>query len=279
MGSLSYTGLFVLQALAQGYRFGFDIMDVTRLPSGTVYPALRRLETLRSGPFGLGDRQGSARQRATAPPLLRTHEDWPRAARRGRIALSGGREAVPESGPGVIGSTDDTDFPVQPARAGRRRTAWREEWLGELPSARRAAPRTLRLRSSRRPTRCRRAGPREPPGPGGGPVAERYPADGPRAAALAGHVAVVALVSALASPRARQRSPSSTPSPAASPRRTSMRRSDGCISQPARRVPRSSDLDDSAVADYQILRQDRRLLLDSAEGLREICCARPDGRP
>ena len=46
MGALSYTGLFVLQALAQGYRFGFDIMDVTHLPSGTVYPALRRLETL-----------------------------------------------------------------------------------------------------------------------------------------------------------------------------------------------------------------------------------------
>jgi DNA-binding PadR family transcriptional regulator len=46
MVSLSYTGLFVLQALAQGYRFGFDIMDVTRLRSGTVYPALRRLETL-----------------------------------------------------------------------------------------------------------------------------------------------------------------------------------------------------------------------------------------
>lgn len=42
--ALSYTGLFVLQALNQGYRFGFDIMDVTELPSGTVYPALRRLE-------------------------------------------------------------------------------------------------------------------------------------------------------------------------------------------------------------------------------------------
>jgi PadR family transcriptional regulator len=41
---LSYTALFVLQALAQGHRFGFDIMDATRLPSGTVYPILRRLE-------------------------------------------------------------------------------------------------------------------------------------------------------------------------------------------------------------------------------------------
>lgn len=42
--ALSYTGLFILQALAQGHRFGFDIMEVTGLPSGTIYPALRRLE-------------------------------------------------------------------------------------------------------------------------------------------------------------------------------------------------------------------------------------------
>jgi PadR family transcriptional regulator PadR len=45
MPTLSYTGLFILQALAQGHKFGFDIMDVTSLPSGTVYPALRRLES------------------------------------------------------------------------------------------------------------------------------------------------------------------------------------------------------------------------------------------
>ena len=44
--ALSYTGLFILQALAQGHRFGFDIMEVTGLPSGTIYPALRRLEGL-----------------------------------------------------------------------------------------------------------------------------------------------------------------------------------------------------------------------------------------
>ena len=44
--ALSFTGLFILQALAQGYRFGFDIMEVTKLPSGTIYPALRRLEAL-----------------------------------------------------------------------------------------------------------------------------------------------------------------------------------------------------------------------------------------
>ena len=44
MPSLSYAALFVLQALAQGHQFGFDVMDATGLPSGTIYPALRRLE-------------------------------------------------------------------------------------------------------------------------------------------------------------------------------------------------------------------------------------------
>jgi DNA-binding PadR family transcriptional regulator len=42
--SLSLSATAILQALAQGYGYGFDIMDVTGLPSGTVYPALRRLE-------------------------------------------------------------------------------------------------------------------------------------------------------------------------------------------------------------------------------------------
>ena len=37
------TGL-VLQAIALGVRHGFDLMEATGLPSGTVYPALRRLE-------------------------------------------------------------------------------------------------------------------------------------------------------------------------------------------------------------------------------------------
>ena len=34
----------VLQALACGHHHGFDVMDATGLPSGTVYPMLRRLE-------------------------------------------------------------------------------------------------------------------------------------------------------------------------------------------------------------------------------------------
>lgn len=39
-----YATLAVLKALANGYRHGFDIIDVTGLPGGTVYPALGKLE-------------------------------------------------------------------------------------------------------------------------------------------------------------------------------------------------------------------------------------------
>lgn len=42
--NLTYPTALVLQALAQGYHYGFDIMDATNLPSGTVYPILRRLD-------------------------------------------------------------------------------------------------------------------------------------------------------------------------------------------------------------------------------------------
>ena len=34
----------VLMAVSRNYRYGFDISDITGLPSGTVYPVLRRLE-------------------------------------------------------------------------------------------------------------------------------------------------------------------------------------------------------------------------------------------
>ncbi len=44
--TLTYTTALILDTLARGQRYGFEIMDVTGLPSGTVYPALRRLEAL-----------------------------------------------------------------------------------------------------------------------------------------------------------------------------------------------------------------------------------------
>ena len=41
---LSHTAAMILQAIHAGYVYGFSIMEMTGLPSGTVYPAMRRLE-------------------------------------------------------------------------------------------------------------------------------------------------------------------------------------------------------------------------------------------
>jgi PadR family transcriptional regulator, regulatory protein PadR len=43
-GFLSYAATVILQSVSSGYLYGFDIIDITGLPGGTVYPALRRLE-------------------------------------------------------------------------------------------------------------------------------------------------------------------------------------------------------------------------------------------
>ena len=58
----------ILHAIARGCRHGFDIMDATGLASGTVYPALRRLESSgrvrsRWEAQAVADREGRPRRR------------------------------------------------------------------------------------------------------------------------------------------------------------------------------------------------------------------------
>jgi DNA-binding PadR family transcriptional regulator len=61
----------VLRAVAAGYRYGFDVMEACRLPSGTVYPTLRRLEKAQL----LKSRWESAAQaHAEGRPRRRTYE-------------------------------------------------------------------------------------------------------------------------------------------------------------------------------------------------------------
>lgn len=44
---LGYHAVLILSAFAAGARYGLEVMDRTALSSGTVYPALRRLERAR----------------------------------------------------------------------------------------------------------------------------------------------------------------------------------------------------------------------------------------
>jgi PadR family transcriptional regulator PadR len=41
---LSHTAAMILHAIDAGSGYGLSVMEMTGLPSGTVYPALRRLE-------------------------------------------------------------------------------------------------------------------------------------------------------------------------------------------------------------------------------------------
>jgi DNA-binding PadR family transcriptional regulator len=41
---ISHTSALILQTIHSGHVYGFNIMEITGLPSGTIYPALRRLE-------------------------------------------------------------------------------------------------------------------------------------------------------------------------------------------------------------------------------------------
>jgi PadR family transcriptional regulator PadR len=41
---LTYASAVILSAIAEGCTYGFQLIDDTGLPSGTVYPSLRRME-------------------------------------------------------------------------------------------------------------------------------------------------------------------------------------------------------------------------------------------
>ncbi|HEX8693989.1 MAG TPA: PadR family transcriptional regulator [Longimicrobium sp.] len=69
--NLTYPTALVLRALAEGCRYGFDVMDATGLASGTVYPLLRRLEALG---FVTADWEGEEAARRDGRPARRYYQ-------------------------------------------------------------------------------------------------------------------------------------------------------------------------------------------------------------
>ena len=65
-----YATLAILKAVANGYKHGFDIIDITALPGGTVYPALARLESEGCLLSQWEDAQDRAAGGQTAAPVL-----------------------------------------------------------------------------------------------------------------------------------------------------------------------------------------------------------------
>src|ERR1700678_3079707 len=85
---LSHSAAMILQAVNAGYVYGFSVMEMTGLPSGTVYPAMRRLERdelIRS----------SWEQQAIADAEQRPPRKYYKLTRSGKATLEASRRRYP----------------------------------------------------------------------------------------------------------------------------------------------------------------------------------------
>ena len=85
---LSHTSAMILQAIGAGYIYGYTVMELTGLPSGTVYPALRRLES---------DRliRSERERQSIADAEQRPARKYYRLTRAGESALEASRKRYP----------------------------------------------------------------------------------------------------------------------------------------------------------------------------------------
>jgi len=85
---LTHTSAMILQAIAADHIYGYTVMEVTGLPSGTVYPALRRLERdqlIRS----------QWERQSIADAALRPPRKYYKLTRSGEVTLEASRKRYP----------------------------------------------------------------------------------------------------------------------------------------------------------------------------------------
>lgn len=102
---ITHATALILQALASGSRHGFQIMEVTGLPSGTVYPVLRRLErekAVASEWEDESDARAQGRRRRRVYRLERTGQQFADLARR---RLEETQRLLSDAALGEVGST------------------------------------------------------------------------------------------------------------------------------------------------------------------------------
>ena len=85
---LSHTAAMILQAISAGFVYGFSIMEMTGLPSGTVYPAMRRLEQD-------GLIQSQWEKQADADAEKRPPRKYYKLTRSGKITLEASQKRYP----------------------------------------------------------------------------------------------------------------------------------------------------------------------------------------
>ena len=85
---LSHTTAMILRAIDVGFIYGYTVMEATGLPSGTVYPAFRRLERdqlIRS----------QWERQSIADAALRPPRRYYKLTRSGEAALEAARKRYP----------------------------------------------------------------------------------------------------------------------------------------------------------------------------------------
>ena len=97
---MSYNAALVLQAMAQGNRYGFEIMRVVGLPSGTVYPLLRRLE---SAGLVCSEWEDEGQAHSDRRPARRYYK----ATAKGEAALVAARSKIAEQQAALFGDLAD----------------------------------------------------------------------------------------------------------------------------------------------------------------------------
>jgi DNA-binding PadR family transcriptional regulator len=85
---LSHTAALILQSIGAGQGYGFSVMEMTGLPSGTVYPAMRRLE--RDGLI-----RSQWERQSIADAEQRPVRKYYKLTRSGRDALEASRKRYP----------------------------------------------------------------------------------------------------------------------------------------------------------------------------------------
>src|SRR5947209_14544661 len=85
---LSHTAALILHAISGGDGYGFSVMETTGLPSGTVYPAMRRLE--RDGLI-----QSQWEKQADADAEKRPPRKYYKLTRSGKITLEASQKRYP----------------------------------------------------------------------------------------------------------------------------------------------------------------------------------------
>jgi DNA-binding PadR family transcriptional regulator len=85
---LSHTSAMILQAVGAGHIYGYTVMEVTGLASGTIYPALRRMER---------DRliRSQWERQSVADAALRPPRKYYKLTRAGEITLEVSRKRYP----------------------------------------------------------------------------------------------------------------------------------------------------------------------------------------